>query len=160
MPNQKVIDESLKRDLSSFPVFGGAVRRFLRWLKAELETRGGVSGFYREYPAFLGQGILFGIIILLNEAAYRQGSDLAVQVPGIFFFAFDILDFDFLNEPYLLIFMLMAFITAWVINKLAIVVYPNLLHSIPALFISSLVTGFSSFIVFGIFFSAMLVYIR
>lgn len=160
MPNQKVIDESLKRDLSSFPVFGGAVRRFWRWLKAELETRGGVSGFYREYPAFLGQGILFFLIMTINEVAASGGSDLAMRVPGILFFAFDILNFNFLDEPYLLIFILMAFITAWVVNKLTIVIYPKLLHSIAALAATSLITGFVSFIVFGIFFSSLLLYIR
>lgn len=160
MPQEKVIDESLKRDLSSFPVFGSAVRRFWNWVKAELETRGGVSGFYREYPAFLGQGVLFLAVMLISEIASRQGSDLALRVPGIFFFSFDILNFKFLDEPYLLIFILMAFAIAWLVNKLTIVMYPNLLHSTPALIFASAITGLASFVIFGIFFSAMLVYIR
>lgn len=156
MTQEKIIDESLKRDLSSFPVFGAAFRRIWQWFKAELEARGGISGFYREYPAFLGQGILFLVIVIANEVADRQGLDLPGSVPSIFFFAFDMLNFKFLDEPYLLIFMFMTFVIAWLVNKLAIVSIPKLLSSNTLLFGTSVISGFLSFVIFGIVFSVLL----
>lgn len=145
--------ESLKKDLSFFPVFGALVR----WFGNQIPK--GFGNFYWEYPALLGQIIFFSAFIIFNGILNWRGIDTATNVPFPLFFAVDILNFGFLKEPYLLTFIAMAFLLAWIVNKLVLIFFPRLRNSSNAvLFLTAIGSGVVSLLFFGIIFSVMVAY--
>ncbi len=143
-------NDSLRRNLSSFPVFGD----FIGWLSRQIPR--GWAAFYWEYPALLGQIFWFGFFISFNGVLMASGIDTAARAPGVLFFAFDILNFDFTHEPYLLFFIAMAFLFAWIVNKLILIVSPRLRNSSNGtLFFLAFVSFLVSLFVFSLAFSAM-----
>lgn len=143
-------NESIKRDLSSFPFFGSV----LGWIRSQIP--GGWRAFYWEYPALLGQALWFGLFIVVNGTLMLQGADTTAFAPGMLFFAFDILSFNFVSEPYLLIFIVMAFLAGWIINKLVLIFFPKIRNSTNVALLSiSLVSFLATLIIFGFVFSLM-----